>query len=491
MAAPTPAACAEMDRPTPDLAHGIAHLREAEARPVTNGCDRFDVVTVGGITELPCSLHRTDADPSVPAISSPGTDEHIARSPAAQEASPRRDSESEEATTTPDNSPAGTLDTTGLRWTCSVCGFANSIALAVCAMCDAPIETADDEAPTSPKLSASADQAPIAPTSLSALAGETASAIAAAHMQDSMRDSRADSSIEGARSNPFLEELPELPVLSPTRHLSGSKKSWEGHLASFIPPADREVSKNPGIVMRAKPASGTYTYRPPSRRVSLAANAAQLLCEGYLFKLRGTVMNKKRWFVLTTTEFKYLDDNAGTLIARVALEDIDDVIDLVGSARFHVSTKCAFGQSQRSEMLLRSASIESKQKWLNAFLLASSIRDGQIVPADELLTEGYITKVQSTAGGISNTHRWFRLTRSQLSYARSEAGDVMGATPIADIVQVTILRTKLDFTVSSAKAFTASGSFEVWCRCSSELVRAKWLMALAKLLPKEKIITPS
>ena len=36
-----------------------------------------------------------------------------------------------------------------------------------------------------------------------------------------------------------------------------------------------------------------------------------LLCEGYLTKLRGTMQNRNRWFVLTTERISFYASNAG------------------------------------------------------------------------------------------------------------------------------------------------------------------------------------
>ncbi len=64
-----------------------------------------------------------------------------------------------------------------------------------------------------------------------------------------------------------------------------------------------------------------------------------------MFKIRGALQTKKRWFELTTSDFAYRVENAGTLIASVKVDDIDDIIDVAHTPRFHVITKCPFGKA--------------------------------------------------------------------------------------------------------------------------------------------------
>ncbi len=60
-------------------------------------------------------------------------------------------------------------------------------------------------------------------------------------------------------------------------------------------------------------------------------------------KLRGALQNKRRWFSLTTTEFRYFTENAGALLASTRVSEIVDVYDVDGTARFYVTTRTAFG----------------------------------------------------------------------------------------------------------------------------------------------------
>ena len=49
---------------------------------------------------------------------------------------------------------------------------------------------------------------------------------------------------------------------------------------------------------------------------------------------------------------------------------------------------------------------------------------------------------------LASAHGRFRLKVNELSYHKSEAGDLMGSVPMSAIVQVTALRPKADFLVS-------------------------------------------
>ena len=68
----------------------------------------------------------------------------------------------------------------------------------------------------------------------------------------------------------------------------------------------------------------------------------ELLCEGYLLKIRGAMKNRRRHFRLTTHQLSFYTRDAGEIIASVNLSDVSAVTD-VSKTRMRVITKEPFG----------------------------------------------------------------------------------------------------------------------------------------------------
>jgi hypothetical protein len=80
-------------------------------------------------------------------------------------------------------------------------------------------------------------------------------------------------------------------------------------------------------------------------RKSAAASSGsreRLLCEGALTKLRGTMKNRSRWFVLTSKKLMYYEENGGPQISSIQLKDIMGVTE-IGDRKFRLSTAEPFG----------------------------------------------------------------------------------------------------------------------------------------------------
>jgi hypothetical protein len=140
-------------------------------------------------------------------------------------------------------------------------------------------------------------------------------------------------------------------------------------------------------------------------------------------------------------------------------------------------------------MVLEAPDGAVRDKWLSALARdAAAVAPAGFASecAPLLLTEGYLTKVQPMIG--ANTVRWFRLTATKLSYAVGEAGPELASTPYDVVTRVRVGPGARDFVVTSVQPFTASGSYEVHCRCASPAIRTKWVTALARVIPAAKFV---
>lgn len=83
-------------------------------------------------------------------------------------------------------------------------------------------------------------------------------------------------------------------------------------------------------------------------------------------------------------------------------------------------------------MLLQAPNQRVKDKWLQALVIDSDARQGFSTDCADLVTEGYILKIQPF-GNVSKT-RWFRVNTKKFSYHTDEAGEEMGCVPLLTCV---------------------------------------------------------
>ena len=189
--------------------------------------------------------------------------------------------------------------------------------------------------------------------------------------------------------------------------------------------------------------------RHDSRRISgggaprEAKQREYLLCEGPLTKLRGTMQNRKRWFMLTSKKLMYYKENAGDLISSVLLKDIVQVTEL-SDRRFRLATAEPFGASGTHEMVLEASSAKVLRKWMGAMMRTNTTVDGFSSNRAELIIEGPLSKIQPF--GTVNTSRWFRLTNKKFAYYSDDAGEELGSVPFEYVAALSV-HGKRDFTV--------------------------------------------
>ena len=92
--------------------------------------------------------------------------------------------------------------------------------------------------------------------------------------------------------------------------------------------------------------------------VPVYEEVGELLCEGYLVKLRGFARNRKRWFRVTTGTVSFYERDGGRCIATTPRSNISRVADAGATARnFTLVTTLPFGKSGQSSMTLQAPSI--------------------------------------------------------------------------------------------------------------------------------------
>ncbi len=176
------------------------------------------------------------------------------------------------------------------------------------------------------------------------------------------------------------------------------------------------------------------------------------------------------------------------MLSSIAVADVAEVRSQ-GACRFVVATKVPFGVSAQQEMLLEAPDARIRDKWLAALARDVSTTAGFSSDRAELLAEGPLLKIARL--GAANKERWFRLTTKKLAYLTCEAGVELAATPFDYVTRVLVGPAAREFTVTSVQPFTASGGYEVRCRCPDANVRAKWLAGLARVIPAGKFMHPN
>ena len=65
---------------------------------------------------------------------------------------------------------------------------------------------------------------------------------------------------------------------------------------------------------------------------------------GPLYKIRGTLQNHVRWYVLTSKKLVYYTENGGDLISGIEVAEFDTVAEM-DAKRFLIKTRVPFGES--------------------------------------------------------------------------------------------------------------------------------------------------
>ncbi|EGD80101.1 hypothetical protein PTSG_10374 [Salpingoeca rosetta] len=159
----------------------------------------------------------------------------------------------------------------------------------------------------------------------------------------------------------------------------------------------------------------------------------ELLCEGYLKKIRGFAQNRRRWFRVTANHIAFFSADGGSLISYIHRDHVSDVRD-ISKYRFLISTHKPFGASGASSMILEASTPEAKNRWLLCLQKTTDSSRGTQEDTGHLYTEGYMCKLQGF--GSRDRTRWFVLTDRYFSYYTTEAGDLMGRCPIEQIQSV-------------------------------------------------------
>eukprot|EP00051_Salpingoeca_urceolata_P001342 m.40220 g.40220 ORF g.40220 m.40220 type:complete len:277 (+) comp11343_c1_seq1:303-1133(+) len=218
---------------------------------------------------------------------------------------------------------------------------------------------------------------------------------------------------------------------------------------------------------------------PPSCLLGLpmADVEDQLVCEGYLRKIRGFAQNRRRWFRLTATTIGFYDQDAGRLIHGIERAFIVKVTD-VGRRRFQLQCGIPFGASGSDTMLLEAPSTEVKNKWLLC-LGQRSVGEGYRSQDGRIFIEGILLKMQPI--GSRSRLRWFVFSEKHFAYYQEEAGEFMAACPIKQIQNVSP-KGDLSFKLTAKAPFTKTGAHEVICQCETEAVRDKWLAVMNRTI---------
>jgi len=240
----------------------------------------------------------------------------------------------------------------------------------------------------------------------------------------------------------------------------------------------------------------------------------QLLCEGYLRKIRGWGQNRTRWFRLTSKELSFWSKDAGELLSSCGLDGILDVKTMEGT-RFQVETEKPFGRSDNRVMVLEAPSDAVKTKWIDSLVkilqrtglaavggadstggggdgsTSSGVGEGGGGGGERsneaLLIEGYLTKMKQDLGSISRK-RWFVITTQYLTYLAEEGGDEMARCSLGNITQVGPTSSTC-FTIQAKEPFTKSGGDMLELQCTDTDERDKWLQTMRKVLTDEVVTT--
>ena len=212
------------------------------------------------------------------------------------------------------------------------------------------------------------------------------------------------------------------------------------------------------------------------------SSRSELLCEGYLDKLKGNSMkNRTRHFRLTQTRFSYYESHGGSCINSYAKQDICSIED-VGTTRFALKILHANegkgGKSDGAKDLLLSAATEAaKKKWLAA--LRGSIKD-RPGGCEILVVEGWLTHTSAKAS------RWVRVTDRTVTVQKAETGEIVISLLLNDVAFVDVTKDAKEFKLVLEKG-TLQQHDALTFRAKHATERNKWGALLQRLFPAAKM----
>eukprot|EP00040_Diaphanoeca_grandis_P039490 m.259220 g.259220 ORF g.259220 m.259220 type:complete len:296 (+) comp37707_c0_seq1:260-1147(+) len=210
-----------------------------------------------------------------------------------------------------------------------------------------------------------------------------------------------------------------------------------------------------------------------------------ILCEGYLRKIRGWGQNRTRWFRLTNKYISFHTKDAGDRIASCLVTELVSVQDDKGR-RFKLMTSTPFGRTQNTCMILESPSVPVKNKWVAAFERMLKDADAPVDTEsserkETIYAEGYLNKVKHKLNALSRT-RWFVCTSSAITYFEAEGGAEMASCSLDNVVLARLVD-ETTFEVVGREPFTKSGDSQLTLQCRDQNERDRWLQQLQKAMP--------
>lgn len=216
---------------------------------------------------------------------------------------------------------------------------------------------------------------------------------------------------------------------------------------------------------------------PPSSS-AFDHDSGDVVCQGYLRKIRGWGQNRSRWFQLTTKALSFYTKDSGERIASCLVKDISAIKPENTTNRFEITSSVPFGRTQNTQMTLEAATPKVKERWLAALAVA---KEGTVSDEQKLCAEGYMTKMQTALDKMNRT-RWFVCSLKSLAYFTEEGGELMSFCELENVDKVVVI-SDVSFEVVAKKPFTKSGASEMTLQCRDMLERDRWLSELRRAAP--------
>lgn len=106
-----------------------------------------------------------------------------------------------------------------------------------------------------------------------------------------------------------------------------------------------------------------------------------LLVEGYLTKLQpfSNGFSRTRWFVLTTTQLLYFQEEAGQVMARCEAPNFENIVER-GENCFVIHGKTPFSKSGADMVTCQCESRLVRDKWIQSFRQIRSFKTSGLTP---------------------------------------------------------------------------------------------------------------
>lgn len=223
------------------------------------------------------------------------------------------------------------------------------------------------------------------------------------------------------------------------------------------------------------------------------ATRSELLCEGYLDKLKGNSMkNRTRHFRLTDSRFSYYEYHGGPCINSYPRQDICSIED-VGTTRF--ALKILHGDDAKpseqnngcdargktKDMLLSTQTGAAKNKWLQALRGNNKDRPGG---CEILVVEGWLNHTNTKAT------RWVRVTDRSITIQKTETGEINLSLLLGDVIFVDVTKDAKEFKITLEEEVgrrLKGGSLTFRAKSANE--RNKWCALLQRVFTAAKMAT--